>query len=177
MKWILCICMVCIVPMRALADQPEFIHLSVEEGLPGSNIKKIFQDHYGYIWLGVEAAGLCKYNGKQFTIYEHNPEDSFSLSNNFIWDIVSDHKGNLWISTENGLNFFHRESRLFYKFYPNKTYYNEFNNNWILSLLFDSDGDLWMGHNKGTHILFKEEIDKLYQLLESGSNIDQFFRT
>jgi ligand-binding sensor domain-containing protein len=48
--------------------------------------------------------GLNRFDGYGFKIYEHDPQDIYSLSNNTIWEIYEDREGILWIGTDDGLN-------------------------------------------------------------------------
>ncbi|RLG35206.1 hypothetical protein DRN98_01630, partial [Methanosarcinales archaeon] len=49
-------------------------HLSVEEGLSQSFARSIVQDDNGFIWIGTEA-GINKYDGYSFRVYETDPEN------------------------------------------------------------------------------------------------------
>ena len=53
------------------------------------------------MWFGT-TDGLNKYDSYRFTIYKNDPDDPYSLSNNYIKDIKEDSKGNLWIATSGG---------------------------------------------------------------------------
>jgi len=161
-----------ILASNVLAEQPSFINISVDQGLPGSNIRKIYQDNFGYIWIGFEATGLCRYDGKEFITFENNPEDPFSLSNNFIRDILSDKYNNLWIATENGLNYFNREKGEFYHVNPKLNTKKEINANWILSLNYDNDGDLWVCHTKGVYYISSDITNRLIPYKEKKTDFD-----
>src|SRR5512136_3114997 len=52
----------------------KFKHLSVEAGLSHSTVNCILQDSKGFMWFGTDD-GLSKYDGYNFTIYKHNPDD------------------------------------------------------------------------------------------------------
>jgi signal transduction histidine kinase/ligand-binding sensor domain-containing protein/CheY-like chemotaxis protein len=82
-----------------------FDNITIENGLSSSSVYAICQDSSGYIWIGTED-GLNKYDGVNFTIYNHIPGDSTSLSDNFINRLLVDRNGNLLIGTLNGLNIF-----------------------------------------------------------------------
>ncbi|MEQ8469628.1 MAG: histidine kinase [Marinoscillum sp.] len=53
----------------SVCQSPYLRHLTSKEGLPSSTIYSIIQDDRGYIWLGT-AAGLCKYDGIHFKLFE-----------------------------------------------------------------------------------------------------------
>ncbi|MGL5892511.1 MAG: ligand-binding sensor domain-containing protein, partial [Bacteroidia bacterium] len=50
------------------AQQYNFQHYSVENGLPHSQISTIFQDSSGYIWVGTEG-GASRFDGKTFEVF------------------------------------------------------------------------------------------------------------
>ena len=59
--------------------------------LSSSLINCIVQDKYGYIWVGTEY-GLSKFDGYRFTNYLHNEEDTTSITDNIISDLLVDKK-------------------------------------------------------------------------------------
>jgi ligand-binding sensor domain-containing protein/serine phosphatase RsbU (regulator of sigma subunit) len=85
-----------------------FKHLTVEDGLSQSSVTCIFQDKKGFMWFGTQD-GLNRYDGYGFTTFKNDPSDSNSLSDNFIFSIYEDKKGNLFIETE---------TRNFHKYNP-----------------------------------------------------------
>jgi signal transduction histidine kinase/CheY-like chemotaxis protein/ligand-binding sensor domain-containing protein len=86
--------------VRAGATDPEPEYLTVRNGLPQGSVKSIIQDRRGFIWMATRD-GLCRYDGIQFRIYTHNPQQSHSLSFSSIYEIKEDKRGQLWVRTEN----------------------------------------------------------------------------
>jgi sensor histidine kinase YesM/ligand-binding sensor domain-containing protein len=68
-------------------------NITINDGLPSNNIKCIFKDSRGLLWIGTED-GLCSYNGKEYKIY--NEENG--LKCNSVWSIAEDNHQNLWFS-------------------------------------------------------------------------------
>jgi ligand-binding sensor domain-containing protein/signal transduction histidine kinase len=89
--------------LNSYSQQFDFTDYSINEGLSQSVINCIVQDSKGYIWLGTQN-GLNRFNGETFDVYNYNPVDSNSISNNWIYAITEDHDGNLWVGTKGGLN-------------------------------------------------------------------------
>ncbi|MBN2389274.1 MAG: hypothetical protein JXR84_01040 [Anaerolineae bacterium] len=88
----------------ALAQQGpdiKFDFISTEQGLSTALVMCIAQDRQGFMWFGTQD-GLDKYDGYDITVYKHNPDDLYSLSNNFILALYVDRSGALWVGTENG---------------------------------------------------------------------------
>jgi ligand-binding sensor domain-containing protein len=68
-------------------------NITINDGLPSNNIKCIFKDSRGVLWIGTED-GLCSYNGKEYKIY--NEENG--LKSNNVWSIAEDNQHNLWFA-------------------------------------------------------------------------------
>src|SRR5260370_40229866 len=58
-----------------------FERISVIEGLPQSDVKRIVQDKFEFIWIGTRD-GLNKYDGLNFWQYDRKKNDSSSLRSN-----------------------------------------------------------------------------------------------
>jgi len=132
----------CLIPLKA--QEVTFRHLAVEDGLSQSTINCIYQDHYGFMWFGTQD-GLNCYDGFGFTIYRSVPEDSATLSHNWIWDVTEDDDHNLWIATWNGLTKYDRSTRAFSRFLPDSANKNSISGTRPASLLRDSLGQIWIG--------------------------------
>ncbi|NIJ52771.1 hybrid sensor histidine kinase/response regulator transcription factor [Dyadobacter arcticus] len=78
---------------------PELI--TSREGLPQAFVPAIVQDRQGFIWLATRD-GLCRYDGRSFKVFQPDPGGHASLSSSAMADLVTDHKGNLWIMSETG---------------------------------------------------------------------------
>ncbi|HEX9974729.1 MAG TPA: two-component regulator propeller domain-containing protein, partial [bacterium] len=68
-----------------------------------SGTTHILQDRYGFMWFG-SGTGLKKFDGYQVFVYQHDPADSLSLSDNLITALVEGKDQSLWVGTINGLN-------------------------------------------------------------------------
>jgi len=86
----------------AIGQDFRFKHLTTNEGLSQNAILAIVQDKDGYLWLGTKD-GLNKYDGYEFTVFQHDPSDSTSVASNYITALFTDQFGKIWIGTENGI--------------------------------------------------------------------------
>ncbi len=66
------------------------------------NSNCVFEDMKGNKWFGSNGNGLTKFDGENHSYYNNEQ----GLSGNFIRDIEQDRGGNLWISTNKGVNFY-----------------------------------------------------------------------
>ena len=89
--------------------------LDIADGLPNNTIKCIGQDRQGFIWLGT-FDGLCKFDGVNFTVFRHVPEDSLSIINNHVGAMLTEEDG-IWVGTQNGMNFYSYKENRFYPCY------------------------------------------------------------
>lgn len=167
---------------------PEFEHISIEHGLSQSTITCIMQDKKGFIWIGTRD-GLNKYDGYNFRVFRHLPNDSLTISDNSVTSISEDENGNIWIGTASGfINKLDPKTEKFisYKLFKDPLFpeiinpikdippcYSFFDNNTITTLCFDTDGNLWAGTwGKGIFqfdVMKKKFTDHLFKLADENS--------
>lgn len=78
-----------------------FRNYSVAEGLPQASITAMAQDSRGFLWFGTQA-GVVRFNGYEFRVYQHDPEQPDSLANNHITALLAGDHGDVWVGTQNG---------------------------------------------------------------------------
>lgn len=105
------------------------------------------------IWpIAVSASELTKYDPSYF-LNKDAPRgfERFTaeqgLSNNYIWSMIQDRKGRLWIGTADGLNVYDGYRFKLIRHDPADP--NSIPPSEILALLEDIDGHLWLGLSKG----------------------------
>ncbi|HYC02064.1 MAG TPA: diguanylate cyclase [Azospirillaceae bacterium] len=59
------------------------------------------QDREGLIWLGT-VGGLVRWDGHRTRVYKHDPDDPYSLPDNFVFATLVDRQGRLWVGTNGG---------------------------------------------------------------------------
>ena len=64
----------------------KFTHLTTNDGLSQGYVTAILQDRRGFMWFATRD-GLNRYDGNTFVVYKNNPNDSASLSSNFLQDL------------------------------------------------------------------------------------------
>jgi signal transduction histidine kinase/ligand-binding sensor domain-containing protein len=135
----------------ALPDQAStirFERVSVEDGLSQNAVLAIWQDQRGFMWFGTED-GLNKYDGYQFTVYKHDPDDDSTLSDNFISTIYEDRSGDLWVGTRSGLDRFDRTSGTFVHYQHDPGDPQSLGGTWVVTIYEDREGTLWVGTEDG----------------------------
>lgn len=86
-----------------------FNHLTREDGLSNNNILHIFTDSRGFTWLS-SLNGLNRFDGINVKVYK--PHNS-GIKGIKIKTIVEDKNSNLWIGSEESLNFYDRRTDSF----------------------------------------------------------------
>lgn len=71
-----------ILPKLIFSQQPIIISYSLQDGMVSNNVRRIFQDSKGFIWVGTWE-GISYYNGHKFTNYSILNGLSHSLVNDF----------------------------------------------------------------------------------------------
>ncbi|MBC7889177.1 MAG: histidine kinase [Ferruginibacter sp.] len=107
-------------------------------------IRKIIKTSNGHLWLANVKNGLIllNKNGQGNSTYINDPSQQNSISNNNVFDVKEDSKGNLWVSTfGGGLNYFDTRKKAF-------NHYGSVNN-LLEGLEIDKDGNIWSISNGG----------------------------
>lgn len=136
--------------------------LFTEKELPGSIVSTIYQDHFGYMWFGIESAGIYRYDGINLVNYQHNHRDSSSLSNNFVNIITEDQENNLWVGTTGGLDVKLKDDNKFlhlFKSYP-------FIDLKVNAIIKDDNHHMYVGTNSGLYV-FENYLSKPQELFLS----------
>lgn len=141
----------------ALANY-RFEHVITEQNLTIAETNVIFQDSEGFMWFG-GGNGLARYNGHTFTVYRHDAKDPHSISHSFVWEIVEDHLGKLWVATPNGLNLFDREKNQFIRYQRDSENPDSIISNDVYTIYEDKQRNLWIGTRDGLD-LFDRENEK-----------------
>jgi signal transduction histidine kinase/ligand-binding sensor domain-containing protein len=114
--------------------------LSIEDGLPSSNIYPIFQDRTGVIWIGTWGGGVARYAEGKLTTFSGKD----GLTSGVITSIYMDHQGVLWVGTEAGRLFKMRDRR-FEQVHPPLLSEHAV----VRAIQEDSEGALWFGTDQG----------------------------
>ncbi len=140
--------------------------------LIGSIIIKLIQ-HENTLWIGTNA-GLFEYDMENDSIIEfkHDPNNSDSLSDDYIQDLLFDDLGTLWIATTEGVNAYSRERKAFTR-YQRQIYSDDgLSANDVLCLLLDKDGLIWLGTYTGGFNILDPKQGRFEHILTSSDVVD-----
>ncbi len=145
-------------------DGPNKIEVfQVEEGansLVSSNIRSIYEDSKGNLWIGTRLGGLTKYHrpSETWKTYIHDANDTSSISNDEVLKIMEDSYQRLWVGTENGLNLFDFETETFKRFLTDKNDPYSLRTKAVLDIFEDEKGWIWVGTwDGGLHLLLTDK--------------------
>jgi two-component system sensor histidine kinase ChiS len=133
---------------HAQMDMLRFERISTEQGLSQNTVNAILQDREGFIWFGTEG-GLNRYDGYQFTIYQHDPDSPKSLGNDTVFALFEDHAGILWVGTGNGLDRYDPATASFAHYTHDANDPGSLSASFVLAIYQDRAGALWIGTEDG----------------------------
>src|SRR6478736_5809564 len=125
----------------AFAQEHPFIHYSVPEGLPSSEVYDVHQDRKGFIWFATDN-GVVKYDGNQFETFQVNK----GLSDQVVFGIEEDSKGRIWFRTFSGRICYYNNKKIHtYQF--NDTLHSLCKNTFLFTLYPDSLDNIWFSNS------------------------------
>lgn len=146
-------------------------HFTTEDGLSQNWVLHLTQDRAGFLWLSTDN-GLNRFDGLDFKVYNHDPEDPHSISDSFVICVFEDRAGDLWVGTRNGLNRLDRFTDRFERFLPDPTRDDSLSDHFITDIEEDQQGILWVATLDGLN-RFDRETGGFRQFLgdpeDSGS--------
>ncbi len=117
-------------------------------GFSDKSFRSLFQDSKGFIWMGVDSGGLCKYSGNSVEIFGHKGNSPSSITSNYINDIHEDVYGNIWLATDKGLHIFNRKTTSF-RYVPLSDHPTEI----AKKIYRNEDGTFFVGTDEGLYRL------------------------
>ena len=82
-----------------------FKQFTIDEGLCSNEVNDIVEDTKGFIWIATEY-GVTKYDGKEFTCYQHSKKNINSLPSNGVKRIKQGIDNKIWMLTDAGLCYY-----------------------------------------------------------------------
>jgi signal transduction histidine kinase/ligand-binding sensor domain-containing protein/CheY-like chemotaxis protein len=124
------------------AEAQRFFHLTSTDGMSHDLVKAVLKGSQGFIWIAT-GDGLNRYDGYQFTIYRHDPDNRNSIRDNFISDI-HERDGLFYIATGLGLDIHDRRFDTFS--HPGDVEMS------INDIFEDSEGRIWLATDLGLYL-------------------------
>jgi ligand-binding sensor domain-containing protein/signal transduction histidine kinase len=122
--------------------------------LSSNDVRAVFETRDGEVWVGTYGGGLNRFEASTETFSHVTTADG--LANDFVYGILEDSDGSLWISTNNGISKYNRRTRSFTNFTDrNGLQGNEFNTG---AFFRARSGEMLFGGVNGYTRFFPEEI-------------------
>jgi ligand-binding sensor domain-containing protein/serine phosphatase RsbU (regulator of sigma subunit) len=125
----------CLSTLSSFAQQYNFENFTLENGLPQATIYCIFQDSRGYLWLGTEGSGACRFDGKNFKVINQ----ATGLAGGVVRSILEDNDGRLWFGTDGGVSVY--DGNRFITVNEQKG----LSSNTVVCLYKDKNNSIWAG--------------------------------
>ncbi len=129
----------------------QFKHLDINSGLTNNQVKTIYEDSNGFIWVGT-VNGLNRFDGYSVKVFRKSNNDEFSLPDNNINEIYEDQHGRIWLNTGSGLAIFDPTTEKFISGSQINQIYKSLPLSNIENIFCDNDKQLWIIHrNTGAY--------------------------
>lgn len=87
-------------------------NISTEQGLSHHSVNAIWQDEFGFIWIGT-LDGLNRYDGRHFKVFKPEADNPYSITENNIRQVCGDGDGHLYIRGLSSLSEFDMRTQRF----------------------------------------------------------------
>lgn len=131
-------------------------HSKISTSLKSNQVKSLFKDRSGVLWIGLAGQGADKLNlySKAFDHYFHQSDNPQSLNFNTVMSFAQDPLGCMWIGTKEGLNIFYPDKNKFVHYENQAGTRNPLITKKIWSLYGDPDeGYMWIGGHYGLTVV------------------------
>ncbi|MGB5531210.1 MAG: two-component regulator propeller domain-containing protein [Ignavibacteriaceae bacterium] len=121
--------------------------------LSANQVLDIYVESENAIWVATFGGGLNKLSfsknssGKpDFKVLKHNPSDPSSISDDRVYSILKDSKGNFWVGTYGGgLNKLNEKTFKFESYIHNPNDLKSISSNKVLCIIESSKKEIWIG--------------------------------
>ena len=126
---------------------------NAEKSLSNNAVASLCEDK-GILWIGTNGGGLNRFDRSK-NLFKTFTEKN-GLANNVVNGILSDNKGNLWISTAKGISKFNIKSETFTNYFASDGLQgNDFNGG---AYYKSQDGEIFFGGTNGLNKFHPEQI-------------------
>lgn len=107
LKLFMNVCMCLIFIQMGHAQEFNFRHFSLTDGLPTNEVYHVMQDSKGYMWVSTDY-GVCRYNGQEFELFT----TANGLFSNITFECFEDSNGKIWMRSmsSKGLVYYENDS-------------------------------------------------------------------
>ncbi len=163
--FLLILCSTVIAGIPSLLNAQIFNHITPRDGITGGFINSIIEDSNGFLWFATNT-GLDKYNGYEFVNFRADSEDSTTISDSRVLEILEYNETTFLIATAVGIDILNPATGISY---PLDLGDSTSNSVLIYDFILQDENTLWAGVDDGLYKIDPTTLD--------SDNIDiQFFR-
>ncbi|SER24834.1 two-component regulator propeller domain-containing protein [Pedobacter rhizosphaerae] len=152
----------------AQVDKQTIKYLGVEDGLSNNVVNSLYQDRFGFIWMGTYD-GLNRYDGYSFKVFRNKWDNENSLINNHIIALNGDAKDRVWIGTQKGISYFdYSDTKIHPVYYLNQPQIKI--TSAINTISVSKNGDVYIGSEEKGLFVVKNGADKASLLTIRNNN-------
>ncbi|MFI5135015.1 MAG: two-component regulator propeller domain-containing protein, partial [Chitinophagales bacterium] len=153
------------------------------ESVPHIFFSNFLEDRYGHIWIATYYGGLLQYDrtSNQFHSFQYSASNPKSLRYDVsLFGIMEDRDGNLWVGSDEGVNYFNPGPALFTNYFYQENVNNSFPNGAAQSFVKTRSGEIWIATYGGGVVRCDSQFNIIHIYKSAGSNnpvaaYDQFF--
>lgn len=116
--------------------------------IAGNDVRSIAEDFDGNLWLAVHGKGVDKFDVRQKRFF-HYTKNQNRLANNWTYQVMVDHRGDLWVGTLKGLSRLKKDESVFESFRSSFADSTTLPNDYITVVHEDKNNNLWVGTTSG----------------------------
>ena len=122
---------------------PSSVH---DNALPDADVRALFEDRDGYIWVATNTAGLSRYDPRSgnFRHFRHRATDPNTLSHDSIYGMAQDSDGMVWAGSQIGLNRVNPEDGQVQRFLHDPADPHSLSQDYVYDVLADGGERLWI---------------------------------
>jgi signal transduction histidine kinase/ligand-binding sensor domain-containing protein/DNA-binding response OmpR family regulator len=121
------------------------VYTKLNSGLANDAVLTILTDSHHQVWVGTNGSGLCLFNQQTHKFKTYSEKDG--LANGFVYKILEDKNGIIWVSTDKGISSFNPLTNKFKNF---STYNGLQYGSFVLGAgLLASTGEMFFGGQYG----------------------------
>ncbi len=75
----------------------KFVRFDTKTGLSHNQVNCFLKDRRGFLWIGTQG-GFNRFDGYSFRIFRNDPNDPASIANNYVFSLMEDPSGHIWVS-------------------------------------------------------------------------------
>lgn len=137
-------------PETGTLEQPDHLKQG-PDGIKDGRVISLTNDQQDNLWIGMQT-GLSKLDpeGRHIRTYSNDPDNPYSLSDNFIINLLTDRAGRVWIAAgTSGLDLYQEDLDGFINYNHDPSKETALPDNTVNTLFEDREGHLWLGTENG----------------------------